>query len=169
MSEPQHDNKGEVDIDQLLEYAGELTDPRGPLRGETVDIKRVKDLATWIGDAAGEPRDVDTGADLELTAEGDPEDTIWTKHAPVSTAEIQSSGLVHQIYGHRDGEHATARVETMPAGGHSVSLSVNFEAAVNDVELTHGGIAVFTPGQAEALAAALVEIAAEAREHQTDE
>lgn len=158
----------EINTERVFEYASELTDPRGPLRGETVDVERVQDVACWLGDAAGVPRDTEAGIDLELTADGDPEDTMWTKHAPVSTGSIRSSGLVRTEYGSRDGDHATARVETMPAGDESVSLSVTFEATVNDVDLTHGGIAVFTPGQAEALAAALVEIAAEARGEKND-
>jgi hypothetical protein len=155
----------DIDTERVFEYASELVDPKGPLRGERVNGDRVKDLTYWLGDAAGVPRDVDADTDLELTDEGDPDDTMWVKHAPVSTGRVRTSGLVHHEYSGRDADNPTARVETMPAGDHTVSLSVTFEAVVDDVELTHGAIAEFTPGQAEALAAALVEIAAEARGH----
>jgi len=147
----------EIDTESIITYCERLTAPDGPIAGDEIEAERIQDLACNIGVAAGIPRGVD--ADLVLSAATGEDDTHWAKSAPTPITTFELGDLLRII------DYADGRVEheVRPSDPGTVNLETNFSGEREGTPIRHGGIAELTPDQAEALAAALVEGAGQAR------
>ena len=121
------------------------------------------------------PRDVDDATDdeiaptPELTTRGHPDDTEWRKHSTDVWARVEAGIVGFALDDRDDAEDLKGSYELHPSDPGAVNLSFNVEGVFRGADTTIAGTQDLTPRQAEGLAAALLEAAAQAREGGADE
>lgn len=150
-------------------------------------LKQARDLlwstAAWV--ATGKPRHLDEMAhDLEEAADavqaavdepvnvptpdsdgGHPADDRWTKHTESARAELSSPVVNFSIDNDWDGEEARGSIELLDLTcGDQVSIAMNVEGKTDGTDVEVGATHDLSVAQAEQLADALAEYAADARE-----
>ena len=121
------------------------------------------------------PRDVDPETDdeiaptPELTTRGHPDDTEWRKHTTDVWARVEAGIVGFALDDRDDAEDLKGSYELHPSDPGVVNLSFNVEGVFRGADTTIAGTQDLTPRQAEGLAAALLEAAAQARNGGADE
>jgi len=108
-------------------------------------------------------------ARAELTDRGHPDDTEWKKHTTDLWAKVEAGIVGFALDGRDDADDLKGYYEIQPSGPQRVCLSFHIEGVFRGADTTIGGYEHLSPKQAEGLAAALLEAAAQAREGGADQ